>query len=344
MAKSLPHEFDAGAIEAILRAHHTSPKHEAHPDHHSKGINFDSGLIDSAVHGRTDKLPLNIPAGSYVLPADIVSAVGQGNTKAGAQALQEVVDSSPYQAKKGAYGSNVMPVHHGAGAPGVHFGDLPGAPSAMTPEQGWQVNETQANVRASGGRAPRLVHAAGVMIVTDKPPHRVLFIRRSGSNGDHAGEWCFPGGHIEPGESPETAARRETAEETGANLTGQLRPWTHRVADGVDFTTFLASVSEPFRPRLNEEHVNWCWATARAAPKPLHPGVHIALARLIDAMPPERVPIIAAGGEFIVPPHAVRWIGKGDPEKGNRELDDFVVATRAKHRQTLAKLQPPKKD
>ena len=41
------------------------------------------GPIHSAVAGRTDHLPMHVPSGAYVLPADIVSAMGEGNTAAG---------------------------------------------------------------------------------------------------------------------------------------------------------------------------------------------------------------------------------------------------------------------
>lgn len=45
------------------------------------------GPIHSTVAGRTDHLPLNVASGSYVIPADIVSALGEGNTMAGFQDL-----------------------------------------------------------------------------------------------------------------------------------------------------------------------------------------------------------------------------------------------------------------
>jgi phage repressor protein C with HTH and peptisase S24 domain len=41
------------------------------------------GPIHSTVAGRTDHLPINVPSGSYVIPADIISAFGEGNTSAG---------------------------------------------------------------------------------------------------------------------------------------------------------------------------------------------------------------------------------------------------------------------
>ena len=41
------------------------------------------GPIHSPVSGRTDHLPMHVPSGSYVIPADIVSAIGEGNTISG---------------------------------------------------------------------------------------------------------------------------------------------------------------------------------------------------------------------------------------------------------------------
>jgi hypothetical protein len=42
-------------------------------------------LISSSVAGRTDRIPIQAHSGSYVLPADVVSGLGQGNTSAGAK-------------------------------------------------------------------------------------------------------------------------------------------------------------------------------------------------------------------------------------------------------------------
>src|SRR5215470_14523567 len=43
----------------------------------------DGGFIDSDVPGRTDKHYIRVDSGSYVLPADHVSALGQNNSNAG---------------------------------------------------------------------------------------------------------------------------------------------------------------------------------------------------------------------------------------------------------------------
>jgi hypothetical protein len=56
------------------------------------------------------------------------------------------------------------------------------------------------------------------------------------------------------------------------------------------------------------------------------------------------VPIVAAGGEYVIHPQAVMGIGQGDLDKGHGELDDFVKKMRAKTVQTLRNLPGPKTD
>jgi 8-oxo-dGTP diphosphatase len=61
---------------------------------------------------------------------------------------------------------------------------------------------------------------------------RILVARRR--EGQHlAGTWEFPGGRVEPGESPEDAARRELTEETGL-VAGTLEPLVVVVHDYVE--------------------------------------------------------------------------------------------------------------
>jgi hypothetical protein len=58
----------------------------------------------------------------------------------------------------------------------------------------------------------------------------------------------------------------------------------------------------------------------------------------------ESVPIVAAGGEYVVSPEQVRMVGEGDLELGHRVLDEFVKSYRKKTIKTLQKLPGPKKD
>lgn len=50
------------------------------------------GPIHSPVAGRTDHLPMHVPSGAYVIPADIISAMGEGNTMAGFKIMNSIVD------------------------------------------------------------------------------------------------------------------------------------------------------------------------------------------------------------------------------------------------------------
>lgn len=56
------------------------------------------------------------------------------------------------------------------------------------------------------------------------------------------------------------------------------------------------------------------------------------------------VPIVAAGGEYVVHPDAVREVGGGDIDVGHRVLDDFVKRVRKENIKTLQKLPGPKRD
>lgn len=56
------------------------------------------GPIHSTVAGRTDHLPMHVPSGSYVIPADIVSSLGEGNTMAGFRAVKMMFKGAPYGA------------------------------------------------------------------------------------------------------------------------------------------------------------------------------------------------------------------------------------------------------
>jgi hypothetical protein len=54
------------------------------------------GLLKSQIPGRTDQIQASIPKGAYIIPADVVSGMGQGNTDAGGAILGKLMNRGPY--------------------------------------------------------------------------------------------------------------------------------------------------------------------------------------------------------------------------------------------------------
>jgi len=60
-----------------------------------------TGPLMGATGGRADKLPLTVPDHSHVIPADVVSALGQGNTARGMQVLAKMFPPDKGEAIRG---------------------------------------------------------------------------------------------------------------------------------------------------------------------------------------------------------------------------------------------------
>ena len=191
----------------------------------AKGFDFQHGLLDSSGYGRTDTLPINVPSGSYVLPADVVSGLGQGNTIAGAKMLDLVFSGMPYHYEGGAYGSRLPEGKKG-----------PGAPPAPAP-----------HTSPGFPNPPSPINSAG------------------------------------PGAPPGTPTG-------GVNLSAPL-------------------------PQMKKG----------------------------GAIPHKKVAIIAAGGEYVIHPDIVRYLGGGDISNGHKFLDHFVKDVRSRTHKTLKSLPGPAK-
>lgn len=86
------------------------------------------GLIKSMGAGRTDIHSINVPAGSYVVPADVTSGLGEGNTLAGASVMDRMMHSNPYGIQ-----SDKAPRGNGPPrAPAPFKGDPSSLPSSIT--------------------------------------------------------------------------------------------------------------------------------------------------------------------------------------------------------------------
>lgn len=77
-------------------------------------------LIDTGP-GRTDTLPISVPPGSYVIPADVVSGLpgAQGNSLAGHVALNKMMNALPLSPDEAPYGSSDPKLARGRTMPGL---------------------------------------------------------------------------------------------------------------------------------------------------------------------------------------------------------------------------------
>lgn len=117
------------------------------------------GFLHSSIPGRTDHIPASPAADSYVIPADVVSGLGEGNSLAGARILDMAFRTGPYgtQMPRGGGG-------HGAGMP------HPRAPSVPAEE-----SRGGARIGQGLGEKVPIMAAGGEFIV---PPHVVRAIGR----------------------------------------------------------------------------------------------------------------------------------------------------------------------
>lgn len=133
----------------------------------------------------------------------------------------------------------------------------------------------------------------------------LLFLRRAPDRRLGAGQWGFPAGHIEAGETPEACARRELAEEIGTAHTvielARLGPLRDSFYGGIYEIHLFHYRWQGGEVALNHEHTDYAW---------LAPGAHRSLdvmagvdedIRLLDVWPlnqlnPERLPARLRGG------------------------------------------------
>jgi len=132
-----------------------APKHQVHV-----------GPIHSPVAGRTDHLPMNVPSGSYVIPADIIGAMGEGNTMAGFKIAKRMFSSkpymdhgatpygagnAPYNGSKAPYNASGMPYSNSAGPYGSKLATGGAAPVEIVAAGGEYVIEPDDVTRIGGG-------------------------------------------------------------------------------------------------------------------------------------------------------------------------------------------------
>lgn len=135
------------------------------------------GPIMSAVPGRTDNHAIKVPSSSYVLPADHVSSLGQGNTAAGMKILSRMFPGS----SGGPYGAGGMGIAHGMGLPrpphvapsdrGGARGAVPGTPVDIMAAGGEFVISPDDVARIGGGDVKRGHEILDRWVVANRKKH-----------------------------------------------------------------------------------------------------------------------------------------------------------------------------
>lgn len=120
----------------------------------------------------------------------------------------------------------------------------------------WQRVRTTGHLFLVGIRRRMVLGARAALIDGD----RVLLLRHTYMPG-----WHFPGGGVEPGETAQTAARREAEEETGIRVEGpmtllglylQVNEATNRDHVAV-YVGRAHTVLRPFRPNGEIAEIGW---------------------------------------------------------------------------------------
>lgn len=298
-ASGHPHDQAVAAALNVARKHRDSGGQVT--KHHT-------GPIHSSVAGRTDHLPLTVPSGSYVIPADIVSGMGEGNTIAGFKHLRRMFGGTPYKGGDSPYGQS-------------------GSPYGM----------------ATGGKVKH--RAAGILFIT--PEDKILLMRRAGKDhvgewalpagGIEKGET--------PEQAARRETEEEAGYKYDGKLEPLMKTGGSGV-DFTTFTAHSKEF-DPKLNDEHDGYV-WINPDEAKKELPLHPGVRTALSRLRSAKAnggsSSGVQIVAAGGEHVLSPDQVRMTGEGDLDTGHKVLDEFVKRMRKELVKTLSKLPGPRRD
>jgi hypothetical protein len=280
-------------------------------------VKVHKGPIHSAVAGRTDHLPMNVASGSYVIPADIISAMGEGNSMAGFKVAKDIF-SAPDITKGAPYGATGLPY------------------DASTPR------------KAGGGAADsgRAANPAPQRAASPAPARPASVQAQSGGGGYTGLADMFNGGG--PGRSGSTFS--------GGPLSGALNSLGVRPMGQGDQSGGGGGFMRNAAPIIGGLVAGPLGVLAGSAYRKGYTG----LGDMMDGGGPaaagtpysgfaaggstSSVPIVAAGGEFVIPPEDVVHIGGGDLDHGHKILDAFVKKMRQKTIKTLQRLPGPKKD
>lgn len=331
------------------------------------------GPIHSAVAGRTDHLPMHVASGSYVIPADIISAMGEGNSMAGFKVAKDIFSRSNRNITSGTpYGESGLP--YGASAPQkagggaadsgqaanrvvVNRPDGGGSnaavarPAAVAPSNN-ATERSKAAVAVPSQQSDRYTGlwdmvngggpGAGYKNLGDMFDGGGMGASSSGksdSSGGYTGMWDMVNGGG-PGRGYTGIGDMFNGGGMGASASGvspaTIDPKAYDQTSGIN--RYGPAFLSLFNPALGTLAKGFQRNNAGQT------GFQRFGENFADGGATDGVPIVAAGGEYVIPPEDVVEIGKGDMDHGHKILDAFVKKMRQKTIKTLQNLPGPKKD
>jgi hypothetical protein len=304
------------------------------------------GPIHSSVAGRTDHLPMHVASGSYVIPADIISAMGEGNSMAGFKVAQNIFSRhhvTPDITNGMPYGAHGMPYSRATGGRTGYTGG--GGADSGVAATGMSSNGHTASYNAN--QAASAMYAAQDNAKDGTPiPANLQAYLPGGSNAGYSQNYgggsnassantslphtglfsnLFGGGNRSSGVMPAPSSG-------SAPTTGNQPSWLNKNAALIG-TIVAGPLGGIIGAGLHKND------QGQTGFQKL--GENLGFA---DGGATNGVPIVAAGGEYVIPPEDVVHIGGGDLDHGHKVLDAFVKKMRQKTIKTLQGLPGPKKN
>ena len=315
-----------------------------------------AGAIHSSVAGRTDHLPMHVASGSYVIPADIISAMGEGNSMAGFKVAKSIFGGGDIT-KGTPYGESGLPYSKATGGRAGYTGgggaDSGQAATGMSSNghtESYNNNQAASAMYAAqdnardgtpipanlqtylpgGSNAQYSQNYGGGSNSGSGGLGDALMGRTNGYTGwiDHINGGGKGGSLFNPAGGGTSGGSQASPAPTG----GDNRSWLNRAAPLIG-----AIVAGPVGGLIGAGfHKNKEGESGFS-----RLGNMVGMA---DGGAAPGVPIVAAGGEYVIPPEDVVRIGGGNLDHGHKILDAFVKKMRQKTIKTLQGLPGPKKD
>jgi hypothetical protein len=319
------------------------------------------GAIHSTVAGRTDHLPMHVASGSYVIPADIISAMGEGNSMAGFKVAKDIFSRDNTDITKGTpYGESGLPYDASepqkAGGGGLSFGSSTPAASASKAPLSMGTSTTRIATPATAVRPAVISKAVAPASTVNRAAAPVAATSNSTATDRSRAAVAAPSGQ----------ADRYTGLWDMINGGGKGRGYTGLgdMFDGGGMGASASGVSPASNAPVDPKAYDQTSGINRYGPaflsliNPMFGAIAKGFQRnnegqtgfqrfgenYADGGATDGVPIVAAGGEYVIPPEDVVHIGGGDMDHGHKVLDAFVKKMRQKTIKTLQGLPGPKRD